>query len=226
MDDFDKSVIGWDLVTWKCALAFWEEHLPKDLSGTRSLEVGCGRGGLSLWLANKNSQVVCSDLSDPQPKAHTLHDFWGVSERIRYEAIDALSIPYEDEFDLVVFKSVLGGLGAENHIDRIQQALQQMYKALKPGGRLMFAENLNTPFHHFLRTAFVRWGRRWNYLGRDELLASLPSFSKIEYGSTGFLGALGKTEWQRDLLGEIDKLFLNRLVGPDNHYILFCVAVK
>lgn len=223
MDDFDKSVIGWDLVTWKCALAFWEEHLPKDLSGTRSLEVGCGRGGLSLWLAKKNSQVVCSDLSDPQPKAHSLHDFWGVSERIRYEAIDALSIPYEDEFDLVVFKSVLGGLGAEDHIDRIQQSLQQMHKALKPGGRLMFAENLNTPFHHFLRTAFVRWGRRWNYLGRDELLASLPSFSKIEYGSTGFSGYWGRLSGKGICWAKLTSFFSTGLLGQT--ITTFCSAL-
>jgi SAM-dependent methyltransferase len=226
MEASQEVILGWDVVNWSRAIQFWEARLPADLSGMRSLEIGSDRDGLALWLAQKNCDVLCSDLADPRPKAYALHLDWGVTDRIRYESIDATNIPYENEFDIVIFKSVLGGIGWEDHMEKIQEAMREMHKALKPGGRLLFAENLDSVFHRFFRRRFLSYGKAWRYVTQEETLNLLSPFTKVEYDSTGFLGAFGRSEQQRRLLGRIDQLFLSKLVGRRNHYIMYCVATK
>jgi SAM-dependent methyltransferase len=226
MKPLQKAIIEWDVMNWWCAAQFWEDRIPVDLSGTSSLEIGSRAGGLSLWLARKNSQVTCSDKETPEPHVAAFHREWGVSNRIRYESIDATNIPYENEFDIVIFKSVLGAVGSDNNFGKIERAIQEMHAALKPGGLLLFAENLNAPFHDFFRKRFVKWGNRWRYPTREELLSSFTSFTKVEHGSTGFLGAFGRSEWQRRFLGKIDRLFFSRMVGPRHHYIIYGIATK
>src|SRR5579871_1195300 len=140
LNRLDEAVIGWDVQNWKCAVKFWQAYLPADLSGTRSLEIGCGGGGLSLWLALKNSQVICSDYREPDPRARALHRDWQVSDHVSYQTINAASIPYEGELDIVILKSVLCSVGRHNRFDLVQQALAEIHKVLKPGGKLLFAE--------------------------------------------------------------------------------------
>jgi SAM-dependent methyltransferase len=226
MNRLDEEVIGWDVLNWKCAVEFWQAYLPADLSGTRSLEIGCGGGGLSLWLALKNSYVVCSDYREPPPHTQALHRDWRVSDHVCYQTIDATNIPYEGEFDIVILKSVLCSVGRLNRLDRVQQALEEIHKSLKPGGKLLFAENLDPPIHRFFRRSFVPWGKDCRYFKRDELLTSLSMFRKTEFGTAGFLGAFGRNERQRRILGTVDRLFLSRMVGWKLHYLMFGVAQK
>lgn len=220
------AVVRWDVTNWWRAIEFWERNLPENLSGTESLEIGCGCGGVSLWLARKGSHVVCTDCTDPQPVAESLHHEWRVSDHIQYQTVDATHLPYENLFDIAVFKSVLGAIGRYGDTGKIRAAVQELYRALKPGGKLLFAENLDTAFHRVFRRHFVVWGKSWNYITRSQLLSMLSSFSEVKYGTCGFAGAFGRTAEQRRILGEIDKHFLDRIVGEPNHYILFGIARK
>lgn len=73
---------------------------------------------------------------------------------ITYQDIDATQIPYENEFDIIVFKSIIGGIGRNDNKEIQQLVFNQIYKALKPGGQLLFAENLSaSPLHRF----FSKW---------------------------------------------------------------------
>lgn len=220
-----EDIIEWDIVNWKNALLFWERHLPTHKS-LHCLELGGRRGGPSLWLALKGHQVICSDLENPEEHAKLLHDKYKVSERISYEAINALEIPYENEFDIIIFKSIIGGISRSGRDELKKKIIDQAYRALKPGGQLFFAENLeSSALHRFARKRFVKWGSEWNYLKFKEIQPILKDFSSVEYDTVGFFGAFGRSEKQRSVFGKIDKVF--KLILPKaKRYIVFGVAKK
>jgi SAM-dependent methyltransferase len=221
------DIVEWDVANWACALPYWLQHSALRLGACQALEIGSRHGGLSLWLALCGADVVCSDLDGPTDLARQKHARYGVSSRVTYRDINALDIPYENTFDLVAVKSVLGGIGRDGHAERQHAAIEQMYRALKPGGELWFAENLTgSPLHRALRGRFVRWGTSWRYPSAGELTAFLQPFESIRCSTHGVLGALGRTERQRALLGRLDGLFVNALVPGSWRYIAFGVARK
>ena len=150
-----QQFVEWDVVNWAKAIRFWEDKIDFK-TDFKCLELGSNRGGLSLWLGMKGVDVICSDLENPQSIAKALHGKYE-QLKINYEAINALEIPYENEFDLIVFKSVLGGASRGGNQGNKQLVMDQIYKALKPGGKLLFAENLMaSDLHQFFRKQFVK----------------------------------------------------------------------
>jgi SAM-dependent methyltransferase len=221
-----SDIIQWDVKTWTKALNFWETKV--DWSQQKSaLELGARQGGLSLWLALKGLQVVCSDFGDVKPLAQPLHEKYKVTALIDYEDIDATAIPYENHFDMIVFKSIIGGIGYENNFERQQKAFSAMYKALKPGGILLFAENLSaSALHRFLRRRKTDWGQAWRYLTRDEIHFCLQAFHKVEMHTTGFTATLGRSESQRRFFYYLDHYFFNHFTPNAWHYIAYGIAIK
>jgi SAM-dependent methyltransferase len=221
------EIVEWDVENWSAALGYWRRHSSLTLTACAALEIGSRNGGLSLWLARSGATVVCSDLEGPTEAAFRKHERYGVSRLVRYERIDALDVPYSEAFDLVVFKSVLGGIGSGGERGRQQRAVQQMHDALKPGGELWFAENLTaSPMHRALRNRYVGWAQRWRYVSVAELLEFLEPFASVSWRTFGVLGALGRSERQRAILGTLDKLCLNALVPAGWRYIAVGVARK
>ncbi len=219
--------VEWDVKNWGAALEFWRTHSSKELSGCSALELGCGRGGLSLWLAANGAQVVCSDLNGPREEAKIKHKQHGVSNLVSYQAIDATNIPYEEEFDVIVFKSALGGIGRLKQRELQARAMAEIHKSLKKGGELYFAENLvASPLHKFLRKSFVQWGKSWRYVSLEEMQEFLQPFGEVEYTTIGFAGTFGRTEAQRNFLGTVDRLLLDRIVPSRWRYIMAGVARK
>jgi hypothetical protein len=58
-----KDIIQWDIKSWSKALEYWDNNT--DWNNVKNgLELGGREGGLSLWLALKGKETVCSDLKD------------------------------------------------------------------------------------------------------------------------------------------------------------------
>jgi len=226
-DSLLDDIIEWDIPNWSTALAFWQQHSAKEMASVSALEIGSRNGGLSLGLALQGAQVVCTDLISPTDNSLDKHREYRVAHRISYAQIDALRIPYLDSLDVIVFKSVLGGIGRSGQIEKQAQALAQMYMALKPGGELWFAENLvASPMHQYLRSRWVRWGRDWRYVTTGEMDSFLSPFSTVLYQTVGFLGALGRTPRQRAVFGRLDRLGVERCVPKEWRYIIIGLARK
>ncbi|MFN5843088.1 MAG: SAM-dependent methyltransferase, partial [Bacteroidota bacterium] len=219
-------IIQWDVKSWSKALSYWDSKVEWNKI-QHSLELGGREGGLSLWLALKGKSVVCSDLKDVQKTAEQLHKRHQVSTWITYQDIDATNIPYEEYFDLIVFKSIIGGIGRNDNYKNQHKVFKEIYKALKPGGKLLFAENLAaSAVHRRLRKRFVQWGSSWRYVSLDEMKEFLSDFSYYDSKATGLLGTFGRTERQRNVLSAVDDLVLNKICPDRWKYICYGIAEK
>lgn len=221
-----KDIIQWDVNSWSKALTFWDNNI--DWNNIQNgLELGGLGGGLSLWLALKKKLTVCSDLKDVKHTSEPLHIQYNVNDLIKYQDIDATNIPYENHFDIIVFKSIIGGIGRNDNIELQQMVFQEIRKALKPGGKLLFAENLiASSIHQKLRKKFVKWGSSWRYISIEEMKIFLSDFSSYDIRSTGVLATFGRNERQRYLLSKIDEWVLNKVCPATWRYISYGIAEK
>jgi len=214
----------WDVRNWSLAGNFWMSNKALDVSRSKVLDIGARNGGLSLFLLLNGAEVTCSDLDGPTEKARALHDRYGLSERVDYASVDALQIPYPDEFfDMVTFKSVLGGMRT---LENQRRMMSEVYRVLKPGGELWFAENLTgSLFHQLLRRFFVKWGKTWRYLSFREIEELTSPFEPVATARYGFWATFGRNEIWRRRLSRMDWLF-DRLTPARWKYIVFAVARK
>lgn len=220
-----RHYFQWEVRSWSRAYPVWQQALQGMVpAGAEALALGERDGGLSLMLADHGLRTICSDLNGPTDKARELHRVHAVEQRVRYEAIDALAIPHPDaRFHVVVFKSMLGALGTK---ERQQQAVHEMHRVLKPGGVLLFAENLQgTALHRWLRSRFVPWDHYWRYLDPRADKDLFVPFARLDDHTTGLLANLGRSEAQRDLLARVDGC-ITPLVPPTWRTIWYGVAVK
>ncbi|RYM32797.1 class I SAM-dependent methyltransferase [Brumimicrobium glaciale] len=226
MDELTQDIFEWDILNWSKALDFWTKEIDIKDKNFKCLELGGRRGGLSLWLAMNNNSVICSDLESPEEIAEKLHTKYNCTDKIEYQSICATDIPYENAFDIVVFKSIMGGISGNGQDHLKKQMIDQIYKSLKPNGKLLFAENLESSFiHKGFRKTFIKWGERWNYLKHDEIKHVFSSFDKVKFKTVGFFGTFGRSESQRNFLSKLDNV-VTKVVPKSKRYILFGVAEK
>lgn len=220
------DILQWDVRNWSEALRFWERSV--DWPQVHNcLELGGREGGLSLWLALHGKNVVCSDYEDTRERAREHHQKYQLGGNIEYATIDAVSIPYENHFDVIAFKSMLGAVGGGNDKQRQQLAIDQMHKALKPGGYLLFAENMaGSPLHRFIRRRFIKWGQWWRYVTAPEMGGFLSQFNRVELRTTGVLATFGRREWQRNLLGAVDQALVKHITPSSWRYLVYGIAQK
>lgn len=105
-----------------------------DVSGRRILEVGCGAGQCSRWLASQGAKVVGIDLSFRQLQHSGRID---VTTGIAVPAAcaTATSLPLADQsFDLAC-----SAFGALPFLIDIAAALAEVHRVLRPGGRFVFS---------------------------------------------------------------------------------------
>jgi SAM-dependent methyltransferase len=221
-----RDIIQWDVASWSRALGYWEQAV--DWNQVHNcLELGGREGGLSLWLALKGKNVICSDLENVRSTATSLHKKYGVTAQISYQDIDATQIPYENHFDLIVFKSIIGGVGRKESRELQQKVFHEIHKALKPGGKLLFIENLvASPLHQRIRKLFIEWEHYWNYVSLDDLNRYLTPFTSSQIKTSGVLATFGRNEKQRSFLAGADKAFFNHICPNRWKYIAYGLAEK
>lgn len=218
-----NDIFQWEVRSWSRALPLWRKYLPAQRPAG-ALGIGEREGGLSLWLAGEGLHVVCSELN-PFPEATVeLHRRHGVQDLISYKLADATALPFPDDcFEVVIFKSVIGALGSK---EKQAVAIKEMHRVLKPGGVLLFAENLQgSLLHRWLRKRFVAWDSYWRYLDVKQDRDLFAPFARVDDATTGFLANLGRSEGQRDLLARFDGLVMP-LVPQGMRTIWYGAAIK
>lgn len=224
-EDEMRDIVQWDVPTWSKAICYWKKIWENENQKTaKVLDIGARDGGTSLFWALQGIDIICSDLDGPSVLAHTLHAKYNVSGQITYAEADATNLPYQDNsFDIVCFKSVLGGIGGVGGAEAVSIALNEMHRILKPNGFLFFAENLSgSSFHSFLRKHFVSWGNRWLYQSLDLMIDNLSIYSEHHIETFGLFGCL-KTNFK--LFNLLDEFFCSRVTSK-NHYMCYGYARK
>jgi ubiquinone/menaquinone biosynthesis C-methylase UbiE len=108
--------------------------------GSRILELGAGTG--AFWLENKDRipkgvHVMITDFSEGM-LASTKHALGAMGENWNYHVVNAEDIPFDDgAFDMVIANHML------YHVKDKTRAFTEIFRVLKPGGRLYAATNGN-----------------------------------------------------------------------------------
>lgn len=116
-------------------LAQWHKDALKlagPLSGMDLLEVGCGAGDFSIYLASCGASSVIS--TDFSTKAIKIAQSKCVAQAstVNFQVADAQKLPFDNNsFDLVISCECL------EHVPDPRKALAEMFRVIKPGGRLI-----------------------------------------------------------------------------------------
>jgi tocopherol O-methyltransferase len=106
------------------------------------LDVGCGIGGSSIYLAQKfNARAVGITLSPVQASRATERALEaGLATDVQFQVADALDMPFADDtFDFV------WSMESGEHMPDKEKFLQECYRVLKPGGTFLMATWCHRP---------------------------------------------------------------------------------
>ena len=106
------------------------------------LDVGCGIGGSSLYLAQKfNAYATGITLSPVQAaRATERAEEAGLASRVQFQVADALNMPFADQsFDFV------WSMESGEHMPDKEQFLRECYRVLKVGGTFLMATWCHRP---------------------------------------------------------------------------------
>ncbi len=102
------------------------------IKGSNVLEIGCGRGGLSNYIAGMPdgpAQLFACDFSDEA--LSIARSKYGGRSGITWQKEDIQALSFEDSyFDRIISCETI------EHVPNPEKAIQELYRVLKPGGRL------------------------------------------------------------------------------------------
>ncbi len=105
------------------------------------LDAGCGIGGSSIWMAKHHgNQMTAITISQKQAQYATSHaKRQGVSDKVNFQVSDFCATPFENEsFDVV------WGLESVCHALKKGDFLQEAFRLLRPGGRIVVCDGFIT----------------------------------------------------------------------------------
>ena len=145
---FDQVAARYDLTNTTLSLGndrLWRVATRRAVaprSGERVLDLAAGTGASSLALARSGAEVVAADFSPGMiAEGRRRH---GSVPGLTFVEADATALPFEDdEFDAVTMS-----FGLRN-VDEPRQALAELLRVTKPGGRLVICEFSHPPKRAF-----------------------------------------------------------------------------
>ncbi len=115
------------------------------------LELGCGIGDVSAFLATEGFRVVGGDLDPDQVTLARIRH--GETDRLRFAVADARHLEFEAEtFDLVVSQNVF------HHIPDWGSAVREIARVLRPGGYLLWLDLTTPSLLQLLLSPFRNYG--------------------------------------------------------------------
>lgn len=133
--------VSWRLAPGDEKWGIWEipeaelHLLPDDLAGRDTIELGCGTGYVSAWLARRGARPVGIDNSEQQlATARRLQAEHGIEFPLLHGNAEAVPLP-DASFDLAI-SEYGASIWADPH-----RWIPEAARLLRPGGRLVFLVN-------------------------------------------------------------------------------------
>lgn len=148
-------------------------------STDRVLDAGCGIGGSSFYLAEKiGCHCTGITLSERQvAKAQGIAAEKGLTEKTTFFAKSYMQTDFADEsFDVV------WGLESICYAEEKEKFVQEAFRLLKPGGRLIIADGMVSAFENNKHPIIKKWLDGW----KVNYLESPDRFNKF-YQNAGFV---------------------------------------
>ena len=227
----NKDIFGWDVYNYSMLLREIEKS-GVDFKGKKVLEVGagCKNGGLTAYFASMGAIVECSDYTKIEQVTKNIHKKYNLD--VKYSKKNILDLKSVEQYDIICFKSVIGGVLGHNNGDEamLKDIFKQLHTALKPNGMLIFSENLTgSKMIQFLRRLFIKWNYYWVYQRQstlEEMTQIQAQKFHIEVAKTnGVIGVLGRTVYLQNILGLVDNI-LCPIVPKKWHYIYHGIYKK
>lgn len=159
------------------------------------LELGCGDGYGSFILAKKAKTIIATDIDKKTiSEAQKKYKLRG----LKFACLDALSLPYEDEFDVVISFQVI------EHVKDVRLYLSNIKKVLKKNGVFI----LSTP-NRLLR--LYKGQKPWNRFHIEEYEESkLKNMLEKHFPAVEMLGVHAAPVIYK---AEKKRLYLRRLIA-------------
>lgn len=142
------------------------------------LDCACGAGEMAIWLALHGKQVWAFDFSQNAIRiAQRSAELSGVADRIKFDLMDARDLKYEDNFF-----GVVTGKDCLHHLIKYPQAIRELARVLKPGGKGCFYEPLAfNPLICLLRpvNTWIRGYVGEHMLTRDDIRQLRDAFGDV-----------------------------------------------
>jgi SAM-dependent methyltransferase len=149
-------------------LAILRILLAEPVAGRSVLDYGCGTGDWGLLLAGEGAHVASLDLSEAAIQVVLRRaEASGVGDRVRGFARDAsdLSCFRDAEFDLIYASA------AVHHTLKYPNALRELLRVLRPGGKLVLAETFgNNKLLNLARRMRWKWSGQPDEAGEEIIL--------------------------------------------------------
>jgi ubiquinone/menaquinone biosynthesis C-methylase UbiE len=161
-------------------------RLARPRAGERALDVGTGTGHYAAWLADLGLQVSAVDSSPAMLEVARAR-----RHPVAWRQATADALPFDDgAFDLVLSVTML------EFVDRPAEAVDEMFRVVRPGGRLVAAVlNRDSPWARAreaeareLDTPF----RYAHFYSPGELAALLGRHGPVTWGGALFVGPQGQ----------------------------------
>ncbi|MFH2002245.1 MAG: class I SAM-dependent methyltransferase, partial [Planctomycetota bacterium] len=149
--------------------------------GMTVLDLGCGTGVMIDTLAKQFKRIIGLDASWEMMSAIDRSPRFERTQPIRLVLGDMQALPFQDQcIERVVCRSIL------HHTESEAEALQEVFRVLKPGGRLVLAEPMND--NPLLRLArwIVKHGRSYGKIHTIDK-AYVTSFLRKELQKAGLV---------------------------------------
>lgn len=125
-----------------------------DLKGAQVLDAMCGSGEMTGFLLSRRAEVTAVDISAKEI-AQLESRFANFSQHCQAKCASILNTGLEnDQFDCAV---VVGGF---HHLHpNVEDAISEIHRILKPGGKLVFVEPHKGSFADMFRTLWYRFDK-------------------------------------------------------------------
>lgn len=126
-------------------------RLLPDLNGKRVLEVGCGRGDFSIWIAGKYPKAEVLGVDFSEAAIATARSRAALSEsRAQFKVEDSENLTFADQsFDYIISCECL------EHVIHPSKMASEMHRVLKPGGQFILTTE------NYFNGMILLWMKTW-----------------------------------------------------------------